>query len=153
MEILQSGVYRIASWPGDLGPESRVLTAGENGVTVTAPGAAPAREQEFSVEVGENGLCAIQIPALLFPSRSLTYKKGEKGERVILGPVSDFPTRQWRITPVPNSSFPPPFHVKVANDEESLAMIISPNSPEIELAPSSQDLAGAWAFMRLVQDY
>ncbi|MFJ4961263.1 hypothetical protein EES43_09220 [Streptomyces sp. ADI96-02] len=155
MGILKSGVYRIVSWPGELVPEARVLTAGENGVTVTAPGAAPEREQEFSVEVREDGLAAIQIPARLFPSRSLSFKEAEKGERVILGPVSDFPTREWKITPAPQKPHPAPFRIGVADDEESLMMAISPKlifPPEIELAPSNWDLQNCWAFLPVERD-
>lgn len=153
METLKSGVYRIVSWPGATGPEARVLTAGENGVTVTAPGAAPEREQEFSVEVREDGICAIQIPARLFPSRSVSYKEAEKGERVILGPVSDFPTREWKITPAPQAPSPVPFRIEVA--ERELMMTISPKTifpPEIELAPSNWDLQNAWALLPVKTD-
>ncbi|MFF8771140.1 hypothetical protein [Kitasatospora sp. NPDC015120] len=153
METLSSGVYRIVSWPGALGPEARVLTAGEDGVTVTAPGAAPEREQEFSVEVKPDGLCAIQIPARLFPSRSLSYREAESGARVILGPVSDFPTREWRITPAPQRPLPAPFRIDVPDHD--LMMTISPKKifpPEIALAPSDWDLQNCWAFLPVETD-
>ncbi|MFJ3216154.1 hypothetical protein ACIPLC_09565 [Kitasatospora sp. NPDC086801] len=153
MEIVKSGVYRIVSWPGELVPEARVLTAGENGVTVTAPGAAPEREQEWSVEVGEDGLAAIQIPARLFPSRSLSYKEPEKAERVILGPVSDFPTREWRIEPPPLAPVPAPFFIRVP--DKDLMVVISPKPifpPMLELAPFNFDLQHAWAFLPVQRD-
>ncbi|MFJ2171399.1 hypothetical protein ACIOHE_00595 [Streptomyces sp. NPDC087851] len=153
MGILKSGVYRIVSWPGELVPEARVLTAGENGVTVTAPGAAPEREQEFSVEVREDGRAAIQIPARLFPSRSLSYKEPEKGERVILGPVSDFPTREWTIELAPQMPLPPPFFIRVP--DKDLMMAISPKPtfpPELELAPFNFDLQNAWALLPVTRD-
>ncbi|WP_405388130.1 hypothetical protein OG596_09270 [Streptomyces sp. NBC_01102] len=154
MGALRSGVYRIVSWPGE-GPDSRVLTAGEQGVTVASPGAAPEREQEWSVEVREDGLAAIQIPARLFPSRSLSYKEVEKGERLILGPVSDFPTREWKITLAPQKVSPPAFSIGVADDEESLVAVISPKlifPPELELVPSSGDLENCWAFLPVERD-
>ncbi|GGZ42662.1 hypothetical protein [Streptomyces poonensis] len=154
MATLRSGVYRIVSWPGANGPEARVLTASENGVTVTAPGAAPEREQEFSVEVREDGtLAAIQIPARLFPSRSLSYKEPEAGERVILGPLSDFPTREWTIEPAPQSPFPPPYFIRVLDKE--LQVVVSPKKifpPELDLAPSNSDLQNAWAFLPVETD-
>ncbi|MFF0561656.1 hypothetical protein [Streptomyces sp. NPDC004266] len=154
METLKSGVYRIVSWPDAQGPEARVLTAGENGVTVTAPGAAPEREQEFSVEIREDGtLISIQFPARLFPSRSLSYKEPEKGERVILGPVSDFPTREWRIEPAPQQPLPVPFFIRVPDKE--LQVVVSPKAifpPELELAPSDFDLQNAWALLPVATD-
>ncbi|MDX3591579.1 hypothetical protein PV749_10635 [Streptomyces sp. ID03-2B] len=153
MGILKSGVYRIVSWPGELVPEARVLTAGENGVTVTAPGAAPEREQEWSVEVREDGLAAIQIPARLFPSRSLSYKEAEKGERLILGPVSDFPTREWTIELAPQKPYPAPFFIRVPDND--LMMVVSPKlifPPELELAPCDFDLQNAWALLPVQRD-
>ncbi|MFQ3563066.1 hypothetical protein QZN11_40530 [Streptomyces gramineus] len=153
MESLKSGVYRIASWPGAQGPEARVLTAGENGVTVAPPGAVPEREQEFSVEVKPDGTCAIQIPARVFPSRSLSYKEPEKGEKVILGPVADFPTREWKIEPAPQLPYPHPYFIRVP--DKDLHMVVSPKAiypPEIELAPSDADLENAWALLPLDRD-
>ena len=153
LAIVKSGVYRIVSWPGELGPEARVLTAGENGVTVTAPGAAPEREQEFNVEVRGDGLAAIQIPARLFPSRSLSCREPEAGERVILGPVSDFPTREWRIELPPQKPIPAPFFIRVP--DKDLMMVISPKPifpPVLELAPVNFDLRNAWAFLPVERD-
>ncbi|MEU7322728.1 hypothetical protein ABZ682_19555 [Streptomyces griseoviridis] len=153
METLKSGVYRIASWPGAVGPESRVLTAGEQGVTIAAPGAALAREQEFSVEVQPDGTCAIQIPARIFPSRSLSYKEPEKGERVILGPVSDFPTREWKIDPAPQMPTPPPFFIRVP--DKDLMLVIAQKAiypPELELAPANTNLDSAWALQPVETD-
>ncbi|WP_433261556.1 hypothetical protein ACQPZF_27145 [Actinosynnema sp. CS-041913] len=154
METLKSGVYRIVSWSSAMSPEARVLTAGENGVTVAAPGAAPEREQEFSVEVREDGtLCAIQIPARLFPSRSVSYKEAEMGERVILGPVSDFPTREWKIEPAPQNPLPIPYFLRVP--DRDLQLVISPKAifpPELELVPSDSDLQNAWALLPVKTD-
>ncbi|MEU6624155.1 hypothetical protein ABZ926_25725 [Streptomyces litmocidini] len=146
MEALKSGVYRIVSWSGAGDPEARVLTAGEDGVTVTAPGGAPERAQEFRVEVGEDGGYAIQIPARIFPSRSLSYKEPEKGERVIMGPLSDFPTREWKIEPAPQRPLPIPYFIRVPDKDLQLA--VSPKMifpPELELVPSDFDLQNAWA--------
>ena len=63
---------------------------------------------QWFVEVLENGNVAIQHPANRWPSRSLSYKKPELGERIILGPVSDFPTREWRLEFAKNLPFPIP---------------------------------------------
>ncbi|ROQ35492.1 hypothetical protein EDD98_4555 [Streptomyces sp. PanSC19] len=141
METLKSGVYRIVSWSGAGGPEARVLTAGEDGVTVTAPGGAPEGAQEFRVEVGGDGVYAIQIP-----SRSLSYKEPEKGERVIMGPLSDFPAREWKIEPAPQRPLPIPYFIRVPDKDLQLA--VSPKMifpPELELVPSDFDLQNAWA--------
>ncbi|KMO93797.1 hypothetical protein [Streptomyces roseus] len=153
MGTLKSGVYRIVSWPDALGSEARVLTASEEGVTVTAPGAAPEREQEWSVEVKDDGTAAIQFPARLFPSRSLSYKEPEKGERVILGPVSDFPTREWKIEPAPQQPLPAPYFIRVP--DKDLQMVVSPKRifpTELELAPSDVDLQNAWALLPVERD-
>ncbi|KJY32414.1 hypothetical protein [Streptomyces sp. NRRL S-495] len=150
---LSSGLYRIISWPGTEGPEARVLTAGEQGVTVVPPGAAPEREQQFSVEVQPDGTCAIQIPARLFPSRSLSYKEPEAGERVILGPLSDFPTREWRLEPAPQSPLPTPYFIRVP--DKDLLVVVSPKPiypPVLELAPFSSDLQHAWALVPVKTD-
>lgn len=147
MGTLSSGVYRIFS--GSPGPAAQYLTASENGVTVAHKGSAPEREQEFSVECRSDGVCAIQSPARLFPSRSLSYKEPEKGERVILGPVSDFPTREWKIT---QRSRPGTFTVGVVGDEQSLVVAVSSKPifpPLLELAPSDED---GWTFERVQQD-
>ncbi|MFJ4711826.1 hypothetical protein [Streptomyces sp. NPDC088785] len=153
MGTMKSGVYRIVSWPGELVPEARVLTAGEDGVTVTAPGAAPEREQEFSVEVREDGVAAIQFPARLFPSRSLSYRNAEAGERAVLGPVSDFPTREWKIEPAPQKPLPPPCFLRVPGQD--LMLVVSPKPifpPALELAPFSSDLRHAWALLPVTRD-
>ncbi|MFF9477181.1 hypothetical protein ACF1E9_31795 [Streptomyces roseolus] len=145
MGTLSSGVYRI--FTGTAGPEAQYLTASEEGVTVAPKGAAPEREQEFSVEVREDGLAAIQSPARLFPSRSLSYREPEKGERVVLGRLSDFPTREWKIT---EGSKPGTFTIAVAGDEQSLVVALSSRSifpPQLELAPSDEE---GWTF-ELVQ--
>ncbi|NLU69579.1 hypothetical protein [Streptomyces sp. HNM0574] len=153
MGALSSGVYRIVSWPDATGPDARVLTAGANGVTVTAPGAASEREQEFSVEVLEDGTCAIQVPARLFPSRSLGYKEPEKGERVVLGPLSDFPTRVWKVEPAPQAPQPAAYFIRVPDKDLQLAVssaMIFP--PELELAPFDSDLQYAWALLPVKTD-
>ncbi|SFY48693.1 hypothetical protein [Streptomyces sp. F-1] len=153
MGTLPSGAYRIVSWPSATGPEARVLTAGENGVTVTAPGAAPEREQVFRVEVREDGVCAIQVPARIFPSSSLSYKEPEKGERVILGPLSDFPTREWKVEPAPQVPQPAPYFIRVP--DKDLQLVVSPKAifpPELELAPSDSDLQNAWALLPVETD-
>ena len=58
----------------------------------------------------EDGKVAIQIPANIFPSRSLSYEgEAEEGRRIIPGRLSDFPTREWRIERAPQLPFPVPY--------------------------------------------
>lgn len=65
--------------------------------------------QWFVQDLG-NGHVAIQNPADIFPSRSLSYDgKPEKGDRVIPGQVSDFPTREWRVKIAPQKPLPIPY--------------------------------------------
>ena len=63
---------------------------------------------QWFVEVSEDGV-VIQHPPLIWPSRSLSYKEPEEGNRIILGPVADFPTRKWRVQLAPQRPFPIPF--------------------------------------------
>ncbi|WP_251096652.1 hypothetical protein [Streptomyces sp. Caat 7-52] len=147
---MPSGKCVISCW-SDTNGEKRVLTASENGVTVAPPGAAD--EQTFSLIPGPDGTVAIQIPALIFPSRSLSYKEPEKGERVILGPLSDFPTREWRIEPAPQMPAPTPYFIRVP--DKDLILVVSPKAafpPELELLPSNRDLENAWAIIPVFQD-
>ena len=60
------------------------------------------------MEVKEDSqLVAIQFyPKPIFLSRSLSYKEPEAGERIILGPLTDFPTREWRIVHVLQKPLP-----------------------------------------------
>ncbi|MFF8717585.1 hypothetical protein ACF07T_40270 [Streptomyces sp. NPDC015184] len=120
-------------------------------MTVAPPGAAD--EQTFSLVPGPDGTGAIQIPAFIFPSRSLSYKESEKGERVILGPLSDFPTREWRIEPAPQLSDPQPYFLRVPGKD--LMMVVSPKAifpPELELVPFNTDLENAWTIFPVFQD-
>ena len=65
---------------------------------------------QWRVVVLENGNVAIQYPAHLRPSRSLSYEKPpEEGKRIFLGPPFDFPTCEWRIEPAPQKPLPVPF--------------------------------------------
>ncbi|MET9613693.1 hypothetical protein [Kitasatospora indigofera] len=147
MGTLSSGVYRI--FTGSSGPKAQYLTASDQGVTVLPWGAAPEREQEFRVEVREDGLAAIQSPTKIFPSRSLSYKQPEKGQRVILGPMSDFPTREWKIT---KGSKQGTFTIGVAGDGQSLVLALAQIPifpPPLELATSAED---GWTFERIEQD-
>ncbi|MEW2707798.1 hypothetical protein AB0948_22695 [Streptomyces koyangensis] len=100
------------------------------------------------MEVTPDGRCAIQTPARVFPSRSLSYKEPEKGERVILGPVSDFPTREWTIEPAPQTPMPQPYFIRVP--DKDLMVVVSRQAvfpPELELAPADLDLENAWALL------
>ena len=65
---------------------------------------------QWRVVVLENGNVAIQYPAHLRPSRSLSYEKPpEEGKRIFLGPPFDFPTCEWRIEPAPQKPLPVPY--------------------------------------------
>ena len=78
---------------------------------------------QWSVEVLENGNVAIQYPAHLRPSRSLSYEKpAEEGKRIILGPVSDFPSCEWRVDPAPQEPLPVPF-LSVWNSDFSFYLL------------------------------
>ncbi|MFH9429261.1 hypothetical protein ACH4JZ_13370 [Streptomyces sp. NPDC017615] len=148
MGTLPSGVYRIFTDSAD--STAQYLTAREDGVTVLPWGIAPAREQQFRVEVIKDGVAAIQSPANLFPSRSLSYKEPEKGERVILGPMSDYPTREWKIT---SGSKQGTFTIGVAGDGQSLALALAQIPifpPPLELATSDRSLV--WTFELAEQD-
>ena len=58
----------------------------------------------------EDGKVAIQIPADIFPSSSLSYEgEPEAGKEIVPGRVSDFPTREWRIERAPQLPFPVPY--------------------------------------------
>ncbi|GGS89366.1 hypothetical protein GCM10010206_60060 [Streptomyces cinerochromogenes] len=72
MGTLSSGVYRIVSWPDATSPEPQVLTATDQGVTVTAAGTAPERDQQFRVEVREDDVCAIQCSR---PDAPLSFRE------------------------------------------------------------------------------
>ncbi|MFJ4669618.1 hypothetical protein [Kitasatospora purpeofusca] len=100
------------------------------------------------MELRPDGTCAIQSPARIFPSHSLSYKEPEKGQRVVLGPPSDFPTCEWKIT---EHSEPGTFTVGVVDDGRSLVMVISSTPtfpPQIELAPSDE---GGWTFEHILE--
>ena len=65
---------------------------------------------QWFVEVLENGNVAIQHPALIWPSRSVSYEKpAEEGRRIVLGPVFDFPSCEWRVEPAPQLPLPVPY--------------------------------------------
>ena len=121
---LPSGIYRITKWGSHDQPQ--VLTLQNGLVTVLPPDAAPEQDQEVTlwhahasityrclqwrVEVQEDGKVAIQNPAKFFPSRSFSYEgEAERGKRIIPGPLSDFPTRFWRVEPAPQLPFPVPY--------------------------------------------
>ena len=57
--------------------------------------------QQWRLENGrEEETQALQNPAKFFPSRSLSYEgEAEEFKRIIPGPTSDFPTREWSIEP------------------------------------------------------
>ncbi|PPQ93348.1 hypothetical protein CVT25_014477 [Psilocybe cyanescens] len=144
---LPSGTYRISQWGTFEQPQ--VLTATEDGVTVLPPGSAPEKDQEWSVESLPDGSVAIQIPARLFPSRSLSYEgEPELGKRIILGPVSDFPTRQWRVEPAPQLPLPVPIRVP----DQELVVGIAPipiYPPRLALEKLTPGLDKAWVFDRV----
>ncbi|EDR10175.1 uncharacterized protein LACBIDRAFT_293764 [Laccaria bicolor S238N-H82] len=146
---LPPGTYRITQWGSHA--QSQVLTV-ENGlVTILAPGAAPEKNQEWRVEVLEDGKVAIQNPANRFPSSSLSYEgEAERGKRIIPGPVSDFPTRFWRVEPAPQRPLPVPYFIRALDKDLILAVspiLIFP--PILALEPPNLDLRNAWAFERI----
>ena len=75
---------------------------------------------QWRVETLEDGKAAIQIPANIFPSRSLSYE-GEAGEgkTIVPGRLSDFPTREWRIERAPPLPLPVPY-LSVRHSDASL---------------------------------
>ncbi|PPQ91741.1 hypothetical protein CVT25_013023 [Psilocybe cyanescens] len=143
---LRRGIYRIYQWGTSELPQ--VLTADEDVVTVSPPIGPPDRDQEWSVEIQDNSCVAIQIPARLFPSRSLSFEgEPEAGKQVILGPVSDFPTREWRVEPALQKPLPIPYFIRVR--DKDLFVGISPKKifpPQLELQESTEDLSRAWVF-------
>ncbi|MEU6954393.1 hypothetical protein [Streptomyces sp. NPDC045714] len=143
---LRNGTYRIFALGEGIAPEAAILTATEQGVTLAGKGAVPEREQEWRVERAEGG-SAIQFPAQIIPSASLSYKEPEKGERGILGPLSDFPTRVWNIEPLPIGVIPEPFVIRVPDTD--LAVGISPIKifpPQLGLQPVGAGEPQTWAF-------
>ena len=95
--------HRPCSWRG--------ACKGSGGNSLThSRGVRHLRCLQWRVEVLEDGKVAIQNPANLFPSRSLSYEgEAERGKRVIPGPVSDFPTHFWRVEPAPQRPLPIPY--------------------------------------------
>ena len=119
MDTPPPGVYRISRY--GVFEEPQILTLLEGSVTVAAPDTVSPGSQEvlhftfwqtyasltnlfqqWRLEVIEQKKFAIQHPVNIFPSRSVSYKgEAEEGKRVELGPVSDFPTREWYLEPAP----------------------------------------------------
>lgn len=65
---------------------------------------------QWRIENLENGIVAIQIPADLFPSRSLSYEgEPREGSRIVPGSLSDFPTREWLVETAPQKPLPVPY--------------------------------------------
>ncbi|MEW1721465.1 hypothetical protein [Streptomyces sp. NPDC093109] len=143
---LRNGTYRIFALGEGIAPEAAILTATEQGVTLAGKGAVPEREQEWRVERAEGGT-AIQFPAQIIPSASLSYKEPQSGERLILGPLSDFPTRIWNVEPLPIGIIPEPFVIRVPDSD--LAAIILPIKifpPQLGLGMTGIGKPQAWAF-------
>ncbi|MFD8597266.1 hypothetical protein ACFV1L_19905 [Kitasatospora sp. NPDC059646] len=72
---------------------------------------------------------------------------------MILGPLSDFPTREWKIEPAPQRPLPAPYFIRVP--DKDLQLVVSPKAifpPELELAPSDSDLQNAWALLPVETD-
>lgn len=134
MGTLSNGVYRIRL------DDKQYLTFGDQGVSVLHK---QGQGQEFQVSRSGENRYAISAPPRMFPSRSLSYQNAENGERVILGPLSDFPTREWEIT---EHSTPGTFTIGVKDNGKSLVMGRSPIPifpPPVELAPSNEQ---GWTF-------
>ncbi|MFK0044718.1 hypothetical protein ACIQU4_11510 [Streptomyces sp. NPDC090741] len=146
MGNLRNGTYRIFALGEGIAPEAAILTATEQGVTLAGKGAVPEREQEFRVERAEGGY-AIQFPAQIIPSASLSHKEPQSGDRLILGPLSDFPTRVWNIEPLPLGLLPEPFVIRVPDAD--LAVGIAPIKifpPQLGLQTVGIGKPQTWAF-------
>jgi hypothetical protein len=146
MGTLYNGAYRIFALGEGIAPEAAILSATEQGVTLAGKGAVPEREQELRVERAEGGH-AIQFPAQIIPSASLSYREPESGDRLILGPLSDFPTRVWNIEPLPAGPSLESFVIRVPDTD--LAVAIAPIKifpPQLELRTVGADKPQAWAF-------
>ncbi|EDR10176.1 uncharacterized protein LACBIDRAFT_293765 [Laccaria bicolor S238N-H82] len=143
---IPAGVYRIARWGSH--EHGQVLTLKDDRITVLPPGGAPERAQEWRVETVGGGGVAIQIPANIFPSRSLSYEgEAEKGKRIIPGPLNDFPTRKWLIERAPQLPLPVPYFIRVP--DKDLIIVVSPADifpPELILGASNLSLQNAWTF-------
>ncbi|KIJ92761.1 hypothetical protein K443DRAFT_113092 [Laccaria amethystina LaAM-08-1] len=152
MTVLPNGVYRITQWGSHGQPQ--VLTLHDGQVTVIPPGGAPERDQEWRLENLPDGKVAIQIPANIFPSRSLSYEgQPEEGKRIIPGPVFDFPTREWHIEIALQKPLPVPYFIRVP--DKGLQAAVSPIAiypPQLILYPESGDLEQAWAFDLIHKD-
>ncbi|MET7746698.1 hypothetical protein [Streptomyces sp. NPDC005385] len=143
METLRTGSYRICNGSNS-GPEEGVLTSTENGLTVAAKGAVPESDQEFRVECTENGH-AIQFPATISPNASLSYKESQSGERLILGPPGDLPTRVWEIEE--RRGYAHGGYVTIRVPDTDLVLGISPkpiHPPQLELMKLGIGTPSVW---------
>ncbi|KIJ96290.1 hypothetical protein K443DRAFT_291473 [Laccaria amethystina LaAM-08-1] len=147
---IPSGIYHISLWGSHGQPQ--LLTLKDGDITVLPPGVVPEKDQEWRVEVVEDGQVAIQIPANRFPSSSLSYEgEAERGKRIILGPVSDFPTRFWRVEPAPQLPLPVPYFIRVLDKDKDLLVAVSDITiypPQLVLG-TGNGLENAWAFKPL----
>ncbi|KIJ96289.1 hypothetical protein K443DRAFT_10736 [Laccaria amethystina LaAM-08-1] len=96
--------------------------------TVLPSGRALQRRQEWFVKTLEDGAVAIQNPADIFPSNSLSYKgEAEEGKKVIPEHVADFPIRQLRVEIAPwQRPFPVPYFIRVP--DKDLVVIVPPST-------------------------
>jgi len=140
---LSPGVYRISAY-GTHG-QPQVLTSIDGGnVTVSPPSSVPSGDQEWRLEILENGNVAIQNPANIFPSRSLSYKEPQEGEKIVLGPPFDFPTREWRVESAPQRPLPVPYFIRIPDKE--LIVVVSPiriHPPQLQLQSADGRLDNA----------
>ncbi|MEV7373325.1 hypothetical protein AB0O51_20940 [Streptomyces sp. NPDC090301] len=146
MGTLRNGTYRIFALGDGIAPEAAILTSTEQGLTLTGKGAVPEREQEFRVERAEGGH-AIQFPARIFPSASLSYKEPQSGERLILGSLSDFPTRTWNIEALLVETTPEAFAIRVPDADLALGILPIKKFPqELGLQTVGTGKPQGWAF-------
>ena len=76
--------------------------------------------QQWRVEGNGEKPQALQNPTQIWPSRSLSYEgEAEEHKRIIPGPVSDFPTREWFIEPAPFMPGAPQVYLSVWNSRVS----------------------------------
>lgn len=89
----------------------------------------------------------------MLPSRSVSYQEAEEGERVILGPLSDFPTHEWKIEAAPQAPQPTPYFIRVSDKDLHLVVSTKPIFPPmLELAPSDSEVHNAWALVPVKTD-
>jgi len=80
---------------------------------------------QWFVKILEDGTVAIQNPADIFPSSSLSYEgEAEEGKKIIPAHIADFPTRQWHVEVAPQRPLPVPY-LSACNPDLSLRLLLT----------------------------